>query len=276
MAALDGRGVAHYARRTGTSARVRSLEDAAAFVAGAGIAVMWRSRDLVLPSLWEAVAGSPDADWAVRGEDGRPVGFTDEFSWLWRWKDELPERRLACAGRHFGRFSVLIAPSLVASAYVLTGRRGDLDDFRGEELGALERELAEAVLELGPATGPELRLLLGTDDRKGVEKAVGTLQRRLVLTGAGAVEQDRGWRTIRLDLLARRWRARLRRLPDEETARRRLARAVVAGDDEVSAADVAAALGWRRTQATAVLTELEGAGVVAVRDVHEFRLWRRR
>src|SRR6266576_6170813 len=240
--------------------RIKSLEAAAAFVDRVGIAVAWGKADLVLPSLWRGIAGL-DADWAIRDEDGKPTGFTPEFDRLWRWKDELPERRLACAGKHFGSAALLIAPRLLAAAYALTGRFGAAGDFREDELEPLEREIAEVVLDNEPLTGPEIRRLLGTTDRKAVDRAVARLQRRLVLTNAGAAEQSQGWRAIRQDLFARRWRGSLRRLPDEGEARRALALAVLRGADELSAADLAGALGWRRKHATEVLAELTQSGL---------------
>jgi chromosome segregation and condensation protein ScpB len=252
--------------------KVRSLQDAAAFVDRVGIAVAWGKADLVLPSLWHEIAG-PDADWAVRDEAGKPVGLSPEFERLWRWKDDLPEQRLACAGRHFSDAALLIAPRLLAAAYALTGRSGTVVDFREVELEALEREVAEAVLENEPLTARELRRVLGTNDRKAVDRAVSRLQRKLVLTNAGATEQAQGWRAIRQDLLARRWRKSLSRLPVEDKARRELVLAVVAGTDEVSAADVAGALGWRRTKAEAVLAELSDAGEIVERGENELRLW---
>jgi chromosome segregation and condensation protein ScpB len=248
------------------------LDAAAAFVDQAGIAVAWGKADLVLPSLWHEIAG-PDADWAMRDEAGKPTGFSPEFERLWRWKDELPERRLACAGRHFGSAALLIAPRLLAAAYALTGRSGAVDDFRGDELEKIEREVAEAVLENEPLTGPEIRRLLGTNDRKAVDRAIARLQRRFVLTNAGASEQSQGWRAIRQDIFARRWRKTLRRLPIEEEARRELALAVVAANDEVSAADVAGALGWRRKQAEAVLAELSDGGRASQREENGLQLW---
>lgn len=220
----------------------------------------------MLPSLWEAVAGVPDADWAIRDETGKPVGFNPEFGRLWRWKDELPEQRLAIAGRHLGRFAMLAAPAL-APALVATRAEGDWTP--------LEQELAEAVREHGPASAPELRLLLGTADRKAVERAVGALHRRLVLTNAGLAEQESGWPAIRHDLFERRWRARLRRRPlDPAEARRRLVACVLLAAGEVSAADVRAALGWRLREAAAVLDELGDAGLAVARDEGGYRLWR--
>ena len=191
---------------------IRSLEDASAFVDQVGIAVAWGKADLVLPSLWRGIAG-PDADWAIRDETGKAIEFSPEFRRLWRWKDELPERRLACAGKHFGGAALLIAPRLLAAAYALTGRAGAVDDFRDDELETLEREVVEVVLANEPLTGPEIRRLLGTTDRKAVDQGVARLQRRLVLTNAGAAEQSQGWRAIRQGSVHRRWRKSLRRLP---------------------------------------------------------------
>jgi hypothetical protein len=251
---------------------ISSLEAAAAFVDRVGIVVAWGKADLVLPSLWSGIAG-PDADWAIRDETGKALEFSPEFQRLWRWKDELPEQRLACAGKHFSSAALLIAPRLLAAAYALTGRSGEVDDFRGDELETLEREVAEVVLENQPLTGPEIRRLLGTTDRKAVERAVARLQRRLVLTNAGAAEQAQGWRAIRQDVFARRWQRSLTPLPPEDEARRDLALAVLSGTDEVSAADVAGALGWRRKQAESVLAGLGDLGRAENREADGLRLW---
>ncbi|MDP9308654.1 MAG: hypothetical protein M3P15_10170, partial [Actinomycetota bacterium] len=75
------------------------------------------------------------------------------------------------------------------------------------------------------------------------------------------------------DVFARRWRTSLRRLPTEDEARRELALAVLAGTDEVSAADVAGALGWRRKEAELVLTELAATGRVTQREDDGLQLW---
>lgn len=256
----------------GPRRRTRSLADAAAFVDQVGIAVAWGKADLVLPSLWRGIAG-PDADWAIRDETGKALEFSPEFQRLWRWKDELPERRLACAGRHFSSAALLIAPRLLGAAYALTARSGKADDFREAELESLEREVAEVVLDNDPLTGPEIRRLLGTTDRKAVDRAVGRLQRRLVLTNAGAAEQTQGWRAIRQDIFVRRWQKSLRRLPREDEARCELVLAVLAGTDEVSVADVAAALGWRRKQAELVLAALAATARATQREDDGLRLW---
>jgi hypothetical protein len=224
----------------------------------------------VLPSLWEAVSGRLDVDWAIRDEEGRYVSFTPEMKKCWRWKDELPDRRLACVGKHLGRWSVLVAPRLLPPLYALTGRRGSPDDFRDAELSQLEREVSEAVLEEGPVTGPELRALLGAD-KKRVDAAVIVLQRALVLTNSGLVEQKQGWGAISVDVLARRFP--LPALPKENEARLELAGTVLVWCGEVSAPDLGGALGWRLKRSRETLAELVLHGSARSRLEGGLELW---
>jgi DNA-binding transcriptional ArsR family regulator len=244
--------------------RTRTVEQAAAWLEQVGLALLFPNGDYVLPSLWQAVAGPVPLEWAVRDEEGSFVSFTPEMEVVWRWKDELPARKLACVGLHVARTSSLVAPALVGAVYALTGRAGRPDDFREAGLDGLELELAETALALGrPTTRRELRLLAGAEKRH-VDRAVNSLQRKLVLTNAGLADEP-GWASTLHDLFARRWRARLRRLPGRDEAVRTLAAAVVRGARDVSAADLAAALRVRRREASNALEALEAAGLARAR-----------
>jgi hypothetical protein len=177
----------------------------------------------------------------------------------WAWKDELPERGLACAGKHLGRWSALISPRLLAPLYALTGRSGQPDDFREGEFTPLQLEVAEAALADGPCTGPELRALVGTE-KKQVDAALVVLQRALVLTNAGVV-----------DVLTRRWE--VAKLPSEGEARRLLTATVLASSGELSAADLGGALGWRLKRSRETLDELVALGTAERREQEELALW---
>jgi hypothetical protein len=257
------------ASSTSTPRRISSRRGAAAWVDRVGIAALLPGADLVLPSLWEAVAGTREVDWAVRDEEGRQT-FTPEMAKCWAWKDELPEQRLVCAGKHLGRWSALLAPRLVPALYALTGRSGRPEDFRSGELTSLQLEVAEAALAEGPATGPELRTLVGVD-KKQVDAAVGVLQRALVLTNAGVVAQRNGWGAIAVDVLARRFD--LSRFPAEADARRALALTVLTSADELSAADLGGALGWRLKRSRETLDELVETGNAERRELEGVSLW---
>ncbi len=229
-----------------------------------GIAALFPGSDLVLPSLWEAIAGSRDVDWAIRDENtGKYVSFTPEMNRCWSWKDELPERGLACVGKHLGRWAALIAPRLLSAVYVVAAdRRDDLTEF--------QFEVAEAVRAEGPCTGPELRALVGAD-KKQTDAAVIVLQRALVLTNSGLVQQEQGWGAIAVDVLTRKWK--LGRLPRADAAERTLAATVLASSGELSAADLGGALGWRLKRSRELLEELVELGEAHVREVDGLRLF---
>ena len=253
--------------------RVRTLEQAGTWVEDVGLALLYPNADYVLPSLWEAVAGRVPLDWAIRDEEGKFVSFTPEMERVWSWKDELPAGKLACVGLHLARTSALVAPALVAPLYALTGRDGTPTDFRAAELGDIELAVAEAALDAGrPVTRRDLRLLIGADKRT-TDRAVNALQRKLVLTNAGTTSAEGGWSSTLHDLFARRWRGRLRRLPARERAVSRLAEAVLRGTDDVSAADLAAALRLRRREAGDVLDALEAKGIAVPRLDDGIAVW---
>jgi hypothetical protein len=252
----------------------RTLRSTAAFVDRSGVALVFPKEDVVLPSLWQAVAGPRPVEWAVRDEDGAFVSFTREMDRVWAWKDELPGRGLTVAGKHVAGRVSLVSFGLIGSLYALTGRPGGAEDFRSvEDLSPLERDVAEAVLQEGVSTAPELHRALETPDRKRVKAAVESLERMLVLTRAGSREQDQGWPAGAYDLLARRCSVHLVDLPSPEDARRRIVAKLLNAARELSAADVTGALGWRKAQAIRALEDLADAGVASTRDEEGYRLW---
>jgi hypothetical protein len=234
--------------------------------------VLYPNDDLVLPSLWEALTGRQDVDWAEREDGGRFVDFTPDFARVWQWKDELPEQRLVCAGKHLGGRASLVSLRLLPSLYALTGRAGIAEDFRDEELSPVERDVAEAVLESGPLSTAELPELAG-HERKRVNAATHRLQRRLVLTAAGRQERERGWPAVVLDLLSRRYEHTLHDLPSAEDARTGLAAVVLRSSSELSAADLTAVLGGPRRDAAAALDRLAEEGKARSRDAGGYALW---
>ncbi len=238
---------------------VRSLDEAAAWIDRTGLALVFPKPDLVLPSLWEQVNGTPERNWAIRDADGGFVRWSEPMAFLWRAKDDLPAAGLACVGKHLARVAACLAPRLLP---VLVAARADPPPE------GLEAEVVAVISDGGPATGPELRAVTGAG-KKDVDKAVASLHRQLVLTTAHLVEQDGPWGAIAHELLARKWRlpAALPSLPD---ARAELAGLVLAQAGELTAADLAAPFGWRRAEAAAVLDEIADA-----RAEDGFRIWAR-
>src|SRR5437879_4539339 len=171
------RGASSSTSRSSTStprlSKQGRIGDAARWVDRVGIASLLPVSDVVLPSLWQAVSGSLEVDWAVERDDGK-LEFTPEMSRCWAWKDELPARGLVCVGKHLGRWQALVSPRLVPALRAATGN---------PELTPFQREVADAVGAQGPCTPAELRTLVGAE-KKQVDSAVIVLQRALVLTNS--------------------------------------------------------------------------------------------
>jgi len=239
---------------------VRTLEEAAAWVDGVGIALLFPKADVVLPSLWAEVNGSPEENWAVRDADGTFVRWTDEMGFLWSAKDELPAAGLVCVGKHVARVATCVSPRLLPA--LVAARGGAMPD------GPLEERVATLVADEGPLTGPQVREALGVPKRE-VDKAIASLHRSLVLTNSHLVEQDGPWGAIAHDLLHRKWRLPPR-LPERDDARRELATTVLALAGELTAADLAGPFGWRRKEAAVLLDD-----VAVGRDGDGFRIWTR-
>jgi hypothetical protein len=220
----------------------------------------------VLPSLWEAVAGTPEITWSTRDEEGRFLDFSPEFGRVWRWKDELPERRLVCVGKHVRGRSTLVSLRVLPA---LCAARPE-----PEALSPLEQEIVDFLAEQGPASTADLPELVG-HERKPVARAVDRLQRQLVLTTAGAQERSQGWPAVVVDLLARRFAGELRRLPEVVDAQVLLAETVLRSARELSAADLAAVIGCTRREAGAMLDGLVEDGRARRRDQEGFALYAR-
>lgn len=221
----------------------------------------------MLPSLWEAVAGTPEITWSSRDEEGRFLDFSPEFGRVWQWKDELPERRLVCVGKHVHGRSALVSLELLPALYAASGEPGDLSP--------LEQDVVDFLDDQGPCSTADLPGLIG-HERKQVARAVDRLQRRLVLTTAGAQERVQGWPAVIVDLLSRRYAEHLERLPDAKDARAQLAEVVLASSRELSPADLAAVIGGARKQAAASLERLVDEGKARRRQEEDYVLFLRK
>lgn len=222
---------------------IRTVPQAARWVERTGLALLFPKADVVLPSLWEQVSGLTEVDWP-----------TEEMDFFWWAKDELPGRGLVCVGKHLARVSACVAPRLLPLLVAANGEPGD-------------GPVIDAIRKLGPLTGPQLRAVTGLE-KKEVDREIASLHHRLVLTNSHLDPEGSTWGTLAHDLLARKWRLPTR-LPRRDDARRELARLVLAQAGELTAADLAGALGWRRKEAAAILDEIAAGRD----DPAGFRIW---
>lgn len=223
---------------------IRTLAAAGRWIDKVGLALLFPKADVVLPSFWERASGLHETDWNA-----------EEINFVWWAKDELPDQGLACVGKHLARVSACIAPRLVPTLVAANGEAVEADP------------VIDAIRDLGPLTGPQLRELTGLG-KKDVDRRIAALHHRLVLTNAHLVEEGSTWGTLAHDLLARKWKVP-KRLPSRDAARRQLASIVLGHAGDLTAADLAGALGWRRKEAALVLDEIaEGRD-----DEAGFRIW---
>ena len=171
--------------------RVRSIARAGAFVEDVGFALLFPSERVLVPSLWEAVAG----------EDAEPfaTGMDVDEQRVWSWKDEFPRRRLAWYGNFVAGRGSFLSPSLLRWLYPAGGGTDDHSDL---DLSLTAHEIATALAE-GPLPSARLRALVG--DRNRYQRAALELQRKLLVTTAGVQEQTSGWPSTVLDLTCRRF-----------------------------------------------------------------------
>jgi hypothetical protein len=238
---------------------IRTLDAAARWIDEVGLAPLFPKADVVLPSLWEQVNGSPERNWAVRDGEGNFLHWSTELAFLWGAKDELPGQGLACVGKHVARVATCVAPRLVP---VLVAA------VEPAEPTSHEQAVVEGITAEGPLTGPQLRRLTGLE-KKELDRVIATLHRRLVLTNAYLVEQDGVWGSLAHDLVARKWKLP-RRLPGLREARLSLARLLLERAGELTAADLGGPFGWRRRTAAELLDEIAPS-----REEDGFRIWAR-
>ena len=237
---------------------IRTLAAAAAWVDSVKLALLFPKPDVVLPSLWEQVNGSAEENWSIRDADGKFVSWSEPMGFLWPAKDELPAQGLVCVGKHLARVVACVAPSAVPLLVAANRDAADSDP------------VVEAIRELGPLTGPQLREATGLGKQE-VDRTVASLHRRLVLTTSHLVEQDGPWGALAHELLDRKWPVP-QQLPSREAARHELTLLVLERAGELTAADLAGVFGWRRKEAAAILDVVaEGRD-----DEAGFRIWSRR
>jgi hypothetical protein len=166
--------------------RLGSVERAGKFVDDVGFALLFPAPRPIGPSLWEAVAG----------EDSEPFGdgMGDNEQKVWAWKDELPRRGLAWYGAYLGGRGSFLSPALLAALYP---GEGELDDHVHLDLSPAAHEIASA-LAVEPLSSATLRQLLG--DKNKYQRAIGELQRQLLVTTAGVQESANGWPAALLTL----------------------------------------------------------------------------
>ena len=176
---------------------MKTLEECEQFLDRVGMATVLPGKRALFPCLL----------WQAQGHKGPFSGADVAFHNIWTWKDELPARRFAFAGRLLGDQVLLVHTRLLPA---LLGYRGRLDVAELYADGELSRDAFRLWETLQKAPSPvgrkELRLALGLTDKRGAahfDRACRDLERLLLITRAGSAALASGWDSNAYVLLER-------------------------------------------------------------------------
>lgn len=214
---------------------MKTIEECERFLAEVGLATVLPGKAALLPCLL----------WAAQGHRGPFSGADAAFHNIWNWKDELPARRLAWAGRLLGSQVVLVHVGLLPA---LLGARGPLEVEELYEEGGLSAPAFQLWRHLSSCSGAvgrkDLRNALNLGHKAGAatfDRACRDLERLLVLTRSGSAPQAQGWDSNSYALVERHF-PDLTPLP-HASARVRLREALEKAAPEASKAQVQRWLG---------------------------------
>ncbi len=183
--------------------RVRTIEQARAFVEEVGFCHFWPIKGVEMPNLFHAIAGRVRP---VPDEHGDPDG-----SKCWGWKDNALDKKWWYYGKFLRRRATLVSLAELAYFYALSENYGSLDDYLQEYADGLmtaeSKAIYEALLEHGPLDTVRLR----REARMSAESAKSRFERALVELQVGlkvlpvGVADAGAWRYAFLYELLPRW-----------------------------------------------------------------------
>lgn len=236
--------------------RVRTKQEAIQFVDERGFVSFWPIKDMLLPSLWAAVAGD------------RPVAdaHDDPGHVTWGWKDEMLGTKQWYYAKVLRGRATMISLDVVPAFYALSENYGEPEEdyLQLYDDGLMTREakvVYETILQHGPMDTVNLRRKIHMTSRKSdspFSRALTYLQRDFKILPVG-VSQSGGWRySFIYDAVHRYYPA----LPEQARtitrgeARARLVALYLASVGAARSADVRKVFQWRPRDVQATLQRL--------------------
>lgn len=185
--------------------RVRSEEEAVAFVEEVGFAFLFGDKTVEIPTLWGAICG-----------ENRPVPRhhnDPDLGRTWRWKDTLPSRGAIYYGKLLRNKPTLVALDLLPAFYALSPNFGDLEDYLEQyaagELSVEAKNVYEVLLKGGALATSRLRQIAGLAgggaNARRFERALTELQTQLKIVKVGISDANRWGYAYVYDLFLRRF-----------------------------------------------------------------------
>jgi len=242
--------------RTLPGKRIKSKEEAIDFVNERGFVYFWPIKDIVLPSLWVAVAG----DRPVADEHDDPGHVT------WGWKDALLGSRQWYYAKVLRQRATMISLEVVPFFFALSSNYGapESDYLTLYEQGKLTQEaksVYESLLEKSPLDTVQLRQktrLTSRDSDYRFNRAMNELQSDFKILPVG-VTNSGGWRyAFAFDLVSRHLPEipEKARLIQESEARRKLVEIYFRSVGAGRLNDLAKLFGWRLDEIEKAIDDL--------------------
>jgi hypothetical protein len=245
--------------------RVLTREQAVDFVNRRGFVHFWPVKNVILPSLWAAVAGERP----VPNEHDDPGHVT------WGWKDELLGARRWYYAKVLRKKATFIALNVVPLFYALSENYGEpeqdyLLQYQEGRLTFEAKTVYETLLAEGPLDSISLRKLarLGKESDSRFNRALELLQADFKILPVG-VAQAGAWKYAFVYDLVHRFYPDL---PDQARpirqaqARRKLAELYLLSVGAAPERALASLFGWSKDDAEAALNALVQDGF-ALKDV---------
>jgi hypothetical protein len=242
--------------RTLPGKRIKSKEEAVDFVNERGFVYFWPIKDIVLPSLWVAVAG----DRPVADEHDDPGHVT------WGWKDALLGSRQWYYAKVLRQRATMISLEVAPFFFALSRNYGapESDYLTLYEQGKLTQEaksVYESLLEKSPLDTVQLRKktrLTSRDSDYRFNRAMNELQSDFKILPVG-VTNSGGWRyAFAFDLVSRHLPEipEKARLIQESEARRKLVEIYFRSVGAGRLNDLAKLFGWRLDEIEKAIDDL--------------------
>jgi hypothetical protein len=230
--------------------RVSTPSEAVRFIDHVGFSVLFPVKDILLPSLHFAVAKR------------QPTGWDKYAQLIWKWKDELPQRRRAFYAKYFKGRGTFLSVKLLS--HFLAMHETALEPGEPEAFYTAGRishhalELWQALGKLGALATLELRHACKMETQAGnkrFKKAMLELQGLLIVTHSGVEQETEAWASNRFELVYRAFPkqiAEASKLSAEE-ARTALATKYRTLYPSASPVQIARLFGWTKAQAVSAL-----------------------
>jgi hypothetical protein len=248
--------------------RVLTLAAAVKYVNACGLCLLFAARNLPLPSLYHVAARrKPHEGWVWDKYSSR----------VWRWKDELPRRRLAYYGKYFRGCGTLISreqlPNFLAMRETAVAPGDSSRFYRAGRISDDARVVWESLEEHGPMATLELRNVCRMDTKAGnrrFKRAILGLQGLLIAVHFGAEQETKSWASGRYELTYRvfpKQNESARQMSVAE-AQRNIAAKLLGRQPGAQAVQVARIFGWLKTEAVVACQAARQAGLNESSSIH--------